>query len=119
MSKAHKGRETVYVYLAHNFPWKESLVLDGEVYVYEEVLEAISKLKRNDPLSHKILAYRWLTTRTRADISAGLFMDSSTLKRMWDYAIDILVNYLRHKHNREGNIAPLLEPIDLIYKIKS
>lgn len=116
MSKAHKGRETVYNYLSHNFPWKESLSIEGEKYTYEEILQAISNLKRTDPLTHKILGYRWLTNRTRADISAGLFMDSSTLKRIWDSGIDIIVNYLRHKSEGD-NIAPSLEPVDLLYRI--
>lgn len=66
-----------------------------------------------DPELHRILAYKWLTGRSRNDIASGLHMDSSTLKRLWNKAFDILVNHLRHG-SREGNIAPNLDPIDIL-----
>ena len=40
-------------------------------------------------------------------------MDSSTLKRVWNKALDILMNHLRHGV-REDNIAPSLEPLDIL-----
>jgi len=113
MAKSHPGYEALSRYLSSDFAWQLPLNLQGEEFSYGECLEALRRLKTTDPSIYKLLAYKWLTTRSRNDIATAHHMDSSTLKRLWNKAFDILVNYLRHGA-REGNIAPHLDPIDLL-----
>jgi hypothetical protein len=118
MAKPHIGIDSFTNYLSKGFPWKETWVISPSgpedetlEFTSTEVKEAIVRLKRTDPYLHKLLAYRWLTKRTRNDIANSQYMDPSTLKRKWDVAINIIVNYLINKE-----AAADLDPIDIGYE---
>jgi len=114
MAKPHPGYEALSKYLGTGFAWKLPLDdLAGETYSYEEVKEALRRLMRTDPQLHSLLAYKWLTNRSRNDIASAVHMDSSTVKRLWNKALDILMNHLRHGE-REDNLAPILDPLDIL-----
>lgn len=88
MAKSHPGLRLLTNYLRIDFPWKKSYVCKTEeidqVFTYDDVKEALVKLKTTDPHLHRILSYRYMTNRSRSDIAQSLFMDSSTLKRQLD-----------------------------------
>lgn len=115
MALANPQIESFTKYLKNNFPFKENweaAELLGESFTYEEVREALKRLKTTDPLLHKNLGYRWQSTRSRNSIANSLYCDPSTLKRRWDKAIKIIINYLVNKE-----VTAELEPIDLIVDI--
>lgn len=92
----------------------KSVKTTKEIYSYEEVREALCKIKCTDPGLYKVLWYSWFTDRSIVDISSSLFMDSSTFKRKCDKGISLLLGYLRNP-----SIISLEEatPIDIINPI--
>ena len=116
MAKAHRGLDSMTKYLRHSFAWKEDLDLTeviGMKFTYQEVKDALKKLKKTDPKLHRLLEYRYMTSRSRSAIANSLYMDSSTLKRSWDKAMNILINWLAHSRPEEEGES-LLEPLDQI-----
>lgn len=119
MAKSHPGLKLMTQYLRTEFPWKKEYVCKTDeidrTFTYEEVKAALNKLKTTDPRLHRLLAYRYMTNRSRSDIAQSLYMDSSTLKRNWDKAMMILQNWLMHG----GEDDPLIEKldgVDILYK---
>ena len=84
MARAHIGIDSLTKYLKTGFPWKESWECEKleMTFTYEEVKEALRRLKRTDPRLHRLLEYRWMSHRSRSAIANALYMDSSTLKRL-------------------------------------
>lgn len=89
----------------------ESVESVKEVYSYEQVTEALNKIRITDPGLYKVLWYSWFTDRSIVDISCSLYMDSSTFKRKCDKAISLVLGYLR---NPEIMSKEHIKPIDLI-----
>ena len=123
MAKSHPGLKLLSNYLKTEFPWKKDYVCKTDeintTFLYSDVKAALKKLKTTDPKLHRLLAYRFMTNRSRSAIADSLYMDSSTLKRSWDKAMMILQNWLMHGIPEEGEDKPLiepLEPIDLLYR---
>ena len=123
MAKSHPGLKLLSNYLKTEFPWKKDYVCKTDeidtIFLYSDVKTALKKLKTTDPKLHRLLAYRFMTNRSRSAIADSLYMDSSTLKRSWDKAMMILQNWLMHGIPEEGEDKPLiepLEPIDLLYR---
>lgn len=124
MAKSHPGLKLLTNYLKTEFPWKKPYICKTDEinieFTYDQVKDALRKLKTTDPKLHRLLSYRYMTNRSRSAIAQSLYMDSSTLKRSWDKAMYILQNWLMHGTFPEPNKSePLLEeldPIDLIYK---
>jgi hypothetical protein len=85
MAKSHPGLKLLTNYLRVEFPWKKEYVCVTEeiiqTFSYDQVKEALVKLKTTDPTLHRLLTYRYMTNRSRSDIAQSLYMDSSTLKR--------------------------------------
>lgn len=82
-----------------------------EIYKYEEVKEALSKIRITDPGLYKVLWYSWFTDRSIVDISCSLYMDSSTFKRKCDKAICLVLGYLR---DPDIMSKEEIKPIDII-----
>jgi len=123
MAKSHPGLKILTNYLRNEFAWKKDYVCKTDnidkVFTYTEVKDALGKLKTTDPKLHRLLTYRYMTTRSRSDIAHSLYMDSSTLKRNWDKGMMILQNWLMHGVPEEGEVEPLIEKldgIDLLYR---
>ena len=123
MAKSHPGLKLLTNYLKTEFAWKKDYVCStAEIdvrFTYQQVKDALSKLKTTDPKLHRLLAYRYMTNRSRSDIAHSLYMDSSTLKRNWDKAMHIVQNWLMHGIPDEGKNEPLiekLEGVDLLYR---
>ena len=123
MAKSHPGLKLLSNYLRTEFPWKKDYVCKtteiNQTFKYQDVKNALKKLKTTDPKLHRLLSYRFMTNRSRSAIAESLYMDSSTLKRSWDKAMFILQNWLMHGVPEEGESQPLidtLDPIDLLYK---
>lgn len=85
MARSHPGLRLLTIYLRVDFPWKKEYKCCTEeinqVFTYEQVKDALIKLKTTDPTLHRLLTYRYMTNRSRSDIAQSLFLDSSTLKR--------------------------------------
>lgn len=114
---AHPGLSQFTEYLRRKFPWKENFECEmvNETFTYEEVKQALRHLKTTDPALHRILEYRALSNRSRWDIAEALYIDSSTLKRKWNVAMNIMMNWLLHgsmSHLEEGEIEPIFSPLD-------
>ena len=123
MARSHPGLKLLSNYLKTEFPFKKSYICKtseiDQVFSYQDVKNAMKKLKTTDPRLHRLLSYRFMTNRSRSAIADSLYMDSSTLKRSWDKAMFILQNWLMHGVPEEGEQDPLIEkldPIDLLYK---
>lgn len=110
MAKADARLDSITKYLKVKFPWKEDFYCEplDTTYPYQDVVEAISRIKITDPALHRIANYRWMSYRTRNDIANSLYMDSSTLKRHWDKFGHLLMNYLNH-----GDLIGDVDPVDL------
>lgn len=119
MAKSHPGLKLLTTYLKTEFPWKKDYVCKtaeiDTVFTYEQVKQALHNLKTTDPYLHRLLEYRYMTTRSRSAIAQALYMDSSTLKRSWDKAMMIIQNWLMHGTG-EDPILEKLDGIDLIYR---
>lgn len=110
MAKPHEGRESLYQYLAHQFPWKQDYIApDGDIISYEAMIEALKKANNADPNLYNVGAYRWLSSRARAPIADHFQVDGSTIKRLWDKLFDIIMNYARHS---DQGITPIIDQID-------
>jgi hypothetical protein len=111
LARAHSGLDSLTKYLKTRFPWKEEWYCERleATFTYEEVKEALKRLKKTDPKLHRLLEYRWLSHRSRSAIANSLYMDSSTLKRSWDKAMNTIVNWLNH-----GIREDLVEELDAI-----
>jgi AraC-like DNA-binding protein len=87
MARSHPGLRLLTNYLRIDFPWKKDYVCVtkeiNQIFSYEDVKEALVKLKTTDPTLHRLLTYRYMTNRSRSDIAQSLYMDSSTLKRQF------------------------------------
>jgi DNA-binding MarR family transcriptional regulator len=87
MAKSHPGLKLLTTYLKVEFPWKKEYICITEeidqTFSYNQVKEALTKLKTTDPNLHRLLSYRYMTNRSRSDIAQSLYMDSSTLKRQF------------------------------------
>jgi len=123
MAKSHPGLKLLTNYLRNEFAWKHDYVCQTDeidrTFTYAQVKDALGKLKTTDPKLHRLLTYRYMTTRSRSDIAHSLYMDSSTLKRNWDKGMMILQNWLMHGIAEEGEDEPLIERldgIDLLYR---
>lgn len=123
MAKSHPGLRLLTNYLRVEFPFRKNYVCVTEeinhTFKYEEVLDALVKLKTTDPTLHRLLTYRYMTNRSRSDIAQSLYMDSSTLKRQWDKGMYILQNWLMHGTTNTKEEIPLIEKlpgIDLLYQ---
>lgn len=123
MAKSHPGLKILTNYLRNDFAWQKDYVCKtnniDKVFTHGQVKEALNKLKVTDPKLHRLLTYRYMTTRSRSDIAHSLYMDSSTLKRNWDKAMMIIQNWLTHGLADEGEEEPLinkLDGIDLLYR---
>lgn len=114
MATAHTGLDSLSKYLRSGFAWKEEWVCEklGMVFTYPEVKEALRRLKRTDPKLHRLLEYRWLSNRTRSEIANALYMDGSTLKRTWDKAMHIVVNWL--VHGIQDDLVEELQSLDIM-----
>lgn len=91
MAKADPKLDSLTKYLKNQFPWKQDYHCEplGITYPYEQVVDAIKRIKITDPGLHRIANYRWMSHRTRNDIANSLYMDSSTLKRQWDQHLKV------------------------------
>lgn len=122
MARSHPGLRLLTNYLRVEFPWKKKYICITEEinkeFSYEQVKEALVKLKTTDPNLHRLLSYRYMTNRSRSDIAQSLYMDSSTLKRNWDKSMYILQNWLMHgiSENDEPPLIEKLDGIDIIYQ---
>lgn len=87
MAQSHPGLKLLTNYLRNEFAWNKNYICKTEeidkVFTYLEVKEALNKLKITDPKLHRLLTYRYMTSRSRSDIAHSLYMDSSTLKRQF------------------------------------
>ena len=85
MAKSHPGLKLLSNYLRTEFPWKKDYVCKTveieQTFKYQDVKDALKKLKTTDPKLHRLLSYRFMTNRSRSAIAESLYMDSSTLKR--------------------------------------
>lgn len=118
MAKAHEGLNNLTEYLRHQFCWKEPYIcktVDRE-FSYEEVRQAMLYLKETDPDLFHLLQYRYLTNKPRQTIANSLYIDSSTLKRHWDKAMQIIQNWLMHGPNNDQPLFEPLKPINFIGK---
>lgn len=111
LAKPHPGNDSLTKYMKTEFPWKKDFVCEpiNMTFRYEDVVDALRKLKTTDPKLHRIGSYRWMSYRSRNDIANGLYMDSSTLKRYWDKFSCLIMNYLVH-----GDLIGELDPLDVI-----
>ena len=122
MAKSHPGLKLLTNYLRNEFPWKKDYVCKTDeidiTFTYSQVKEALNKLKTTDPKLHRLLAYRYMSNRSRSDIAQSMYMDSSTLKRNWDKAMMIVQNWLMHGTSFEGK-EPLIDKlngVDILYR---
>lgn len=83
MAKADPRLDSITRYLKFEFPWKKDFHCEplDITYKYQDVIDALKKIKTTDPALHRIASYRWASNRTRNEIANSLYMDSSTLKR--------------------------------------
>lgn len=103
-------------YLRKQFPLQEDLDLSREFdsskskvfFTYNEVKEALIRLKVVDPGLHNIMAYLWQSNRRRSTIAEVKMYDPSTIRRRWITATLTLLNYLI---NEEA--CADLEPLDI------
>lgn len=111
MARPHSGLDSLTRYLRTGFPWKSEWKCEalGMTFDYEDVKSAMLALKKSDPGLHRLLSYRWQTTRSRNAIANALYLDPSTLKRSWDKAMHQVVNYLVNR-----DVYEELEAIDLV-----
>ena len=103
-------------YLKNDFGWKRDwdateVLGEGHIFTHAQIKKAMDELKTNDPELHRILGYRWQTTRSRNSIANSLYLDPSTLKRSWNKAMNLIMNFLLNE-----DVMANLEPIDLINK---
>jgi len=115
MAAAHPGRDSFIKYLKTNFPWKENWepIIKGEEhsFTHKDVKRALKSLQVTDPKLYRLLSYRWQTARNRSDLAGSLYLDPSTLKRHWDVATNIVVNYLINEE-----VTSKLDSVDIGYE---
>jgi hypothetical protein len=86
LAVANPGIDALTKYLKTQFPWKQDFYCEplDMTFTYSDVCAALKEIKKTDPKLHRIGSYRWMSYRSRNEIANALYMDSSTLKRIWD-----------------------------------
>ena len=114
MPQADPGRDSLFKYLKHRYPWKfnwdtSELPNIKDEYSYEEIKDALQNIKQVNPEIWKYMGYLINSGRNRNDLGSFLGCDTSTLKRKCNRGFDIMLNYL----NNKNSFYPL-KKIDLI-----
>jgi len=126
VASPHVSRDTILKYLKKEFQWRQDYVFkwqevteEGErlnrehTFTWSDV-EAARKWTANlNPDNYKVLMYLITTGRSRQNIADALFLNSSTVKRKADAALDQIQQYLVAKHLLGLDIDFLVEPIDI------
>lgn len=96
MPAPNPRRDRVLKYLRHDFPHKATLRVDSDEYDYDQVKEAVYKLKDNDPDLLRVLCYHLYTHLPRVRIAEEVGFDPSTVKRKLNKAVDAIMQRLVH-----------------------
>lgn len=112
-------RKKVIKYLVVDFlDTNKNLYIQNDEFTKDEINEALIRLKTTDPQLYFLI---WTAQRLEDyscnGLADSLSRDSSTVKRLWRKAIDLLMNHLRHGIKRE--IVTKLHPIDIINPAKT
>jgi hypothetical protein len=111
MARPHSGHDAIIKYLKDgDFAWKQPLIAppDHESFSAEQVKQSLEYVKICNPSKYKILDLTISTGRPRADIANALHLDTSTVKRYLNHAVDLLMIHLRY-----GNLIDNKQYLDL------
>lgn len=107
----HPIRHILLRYLRHEYPVGEDLKLsEHEVYAYTFVKQVINSLKDCDPDKLQVLTYYITTTLPRTQIADAMDMDSSTVKRLLNKTLDVVLNRLRHSEFIPEDLFNVYDP---------
>lgn len=122
MARPHEGRIKLFNYLKKEYPWKRSFIYlfkedNNRTLIHEfswHQVDAAKKWVRSiNPENYKILMYLTTSDRSRQAIADALFLNSSTVKRRADKALDQIMHYLIAKFVNIEDFDTILEPIDI------
>jgi len=116
MPKPDPGRDSLFKYFKHDFPWKKdwnpvNIPNIESTYTYETLKEALKKISKINPEIHKYLSYLVNSGRNRNDIVSYFNCDTSTLKKKCNRGFDMIMNLI---NNQDAFFD--LKPIDLIHQ---
>lgn len=99
-------RNSLLLYLKHEFPykldWKHPVT--NEVFPASTIEEKISRFKTVNPQAYRALWILFTTSATRSFIASRMLISTSTLRRIWDNALDILLFMLIYPKLDPGTI---------------
>lgn len=89
----NKVRNSLLNYIKHEFPYQQDWThpVTGEVYTSEVIRQNIERFKDGNPQGYKALWILFTTSATRTFIAYRMLISTSTLRRIWDDAIDTLL----------------------------
>ncbi|MFB6283755.1 MAG: hypothetical protein ABEK59_07460 [Halobacteria archaeon] len=99
-------RNSLLNYLKHEFPYDLDWVhpVSRKRYAAEDIATHLKRFKGFNPEGYKAMWILFTTSATRAFIASRMMVSTSTLRRIWDNAIDTLLLLLRHPSLDPGTI---------------
>ena len=121
MAQPHPGRIKLFNYLKKEYPWKRPFIYSFKEddinltheFKWNQVDAAKKWVSTVNPENYKILMYLTTTNRSRQAIADASFLNSSTVKRRADKALDQIMHYLVAKYVNLEDFDSILEPIDI------
>lgn len=121
MASPHSGRIKLFNYLKKEYPWKMPFIYkfqeDNKTLTHEfswhQINAAKSWMRSINPENYKILMCLTTSDRSRQAIADAQFLNSSTVKRRADKAVDQIMQYLIAKYVNVEDFDTIVEPIDI------
>jgi hypothetical protein len=121
MAQPHMGRIKLFNYLKKEYPWKMPFLYkfeeEGRILIHEFSWNQVNSAKKwmasINPENYKILMYLTTSDRSRQAIADSQFLNSSTVKRRADKAVDQIMQYLIARYVNLEDFDTILEPIDI------
>lgn len=89
----NKVRNSLLLYIKHEFAYKKDWVhpVTEEVFSHQLIKEKIETFKTVNPQGYKALWILFTTSATRTFIAYRMLISTSTLRRIWDNALDTII----------------------------
>jgi len=99
-------RQSLLEYIKHEFPYQQDWVhpVTQDTFSWKEIKTCLEKFKGFNRNAYKALYILMTTNGSRSFIASRLLVSTSTLRRIWDNSIDILLLNLMY---------PTLDPGDI------
>jgi hypothetical protein len=106
INSPNRVRQSLLEYIKHDFPYQKDWYhpITGDRFDYKQIQICIEKFKGFNRQAYKALFILFSTNATRSFIASRMLVSTSTLRRIWDSAIDTLLFLMIYPSLDPGSI---------------